>query len=64
MIKKVVRIETTHEMVANDINEFILDSNIDKRGLQANETLVGVQILENLGRLIVVLSVGEKVKCL
>lgn len=60
MIKKVVRIETTHEMVANDINEFILDSNIDKRGLQANETLVGVQILENLGRLIVVLSVGEK----
>ncbi len=60
MIKKVVKIETTHEMVANDINEFILDSNIDKRGLQANEMLVGVQILENLGRLIVVLSVGEK----
>ena len=60
MIKKVVGIETTHEMVANEINEFILDSNIDKRGLQANETLVGVQILENLGRLIVVLSVGEK----
>ena len=60
MIKKVVKIETTHEMVVNDINEFILDSNIDKRGLQANEMLVGVQILENLGRLIVVLSVGEK----
>lgn len=60
MIKKVVRIETTHEMVANDINEFILDSNIDKRGLQPNETLVGFQILENMGRVIVVLSVGEK----
>ena len=60
MIKKVVKIETTHEMVVNDINEFILDSNIDKRGLQPNEILVGVQILENLGRLIVVLSVGEK----
>ena len=37
MIKRVIKIETTKEMVANDINELITGSDIDQEILGDNE---------------------------
>lgn len=45
MIKRVIKIETTKEMVANDINELITGSDIDQEPLGDNEYVVDVQVL-------------------
>nr|DAM41694.1 MAG TPA: hypothetical protein [Caudoviricetes sp.] len=60
MIKRVVKIETTKEMVANDINELITGSDIDQETLGDNEYVVDVQVLNVSETLIALVKIGEK----
>lgn len=60
MIKRIIKIETTKEMVANDINELITGSDIDQELLGENECVVDIRILEDYRRLIVLVLIGEK----
>ena len=60
MIKRVIKIETTKEMVANDINEFITGSDIDQELLGENEYVVDVRVLNVNETLIVIVKIGEK----
>ena len=62
-LKKVVQIETTEGMLANDINEFIQDSNIDEIGLDAaNEKVLEVKILDSVheNKKVLLIFVGNK----
>lgn len=60
MIKRVIKIETTKEMVANDINELITGSDIDQEPLGDNEYVVDVQVLNVNETLIALVKIGEK----
>lgn len=60
MIKRVVKIETTKEMVANDINEFISNSDIDQPILEDNEHVIGYTVIEDVETWYVLVNVGEK----
>ncbi len=60
MIKRVIRIETTKEMVANDINELITGSDIDQEPLEDNECVIDIRTIEDYRRLIVLVLIGEK----
>ena len=60
MIKRVVKIETTKEMVANDINELITGSDIDQETLGDNEYVVDVQVLNVNETLIALVKIGER----
>lgn len=60
MIKRVIKIETTKEMVANDINELITGSDIDQAPLEDNECVIDIRIIEDYRRLIVLALIGEK----
>lgn len=60
MIKRVIKIETTKEMVANDINELITGSDIDQTPLEDNEYVVDVQVLNVNETLIAIVKIGEK----
>lgn len=60
MIKRVIKIETTKEMVANDINELITGSDIDQVLLEENEYVVDVQVLNVNETLISIVKIGEK----
>nr|DAN38580.1 MAG TPA: hypothetical protein [Bacteriophage sp.] len=60
MIKRVIKIETTKEMVANDINELITGSDIDQELLGENEYVVDVQVLNVNETLIALVKIGEK----
>ena len=60
MIKRVIRIETTKEMVANDINELITGSDIHQEPLNDNECVIDIRTIEDSGRLIVLVLIGEK----
>lgn len=60
MIKRVIKIETTKEMVANDINELITGSDIDQETLGDNEYVVDVQVLNVSETLIALVKIGEK----
>lgn len=60
MIKRVIRIETTKEMVANDINELITGSDIDQEPLEDNEYVIDIRTIEDYRRLIVLVLIGEK----
>ena len=60
MIKRVIRIETTKEMVANDINELITGSDIDQELLEDNECVIDIRTIEDYRRLIVLVLIGEK----
>ena len=62
-LKKVVQIETTEGMLANDINEFVQDSNIDEIGLNpANEKVLEVKILDSIheNKKVLLIFVGNK----
>lgn len=62
-LKKVVQIETTEGMLANDINEFVQDSNIDEIGLDAaNEKVLEVKILDSIheNKKVLLIFVGSK----
>lgn len=60
MIKRVIKIETTKEMVANDINELIIGSDIDQELLGDNEYVVDVQVLNVNETLIALVKIGER----
>ena len=66
MIKRVIKIETNKEMVANDINELITGSDIDQAPLEENECVIDIKIIEDIRtiedyrRLIVLALIGEK----
>lgn len=60
MIKRVIKIETTKEMVANDINELITGSDIDQEPLENNECVIDIRTIEDYGHLIVLVLIGEK----
>lgn len=60
MIKRVLKIETTKEMIANDINELITGSDIDQELLGENEYVVDVQVLNVNETLIAIVKIGEK----
>ena len=60
MIKRVIKIETTKEMVANDINELITGSDIDQEALGDNEYVVDVQVLNVNETLIALVKIGER----
>ena len=60
MIKRVIKIETTKEMVANDINELITGSDIDQETLGDNQYVVDVQVLNVNETLIALVKIGEK----
>lgn len=60
MIKRIIKIETTKEMVANDINELITGSDIDQEPLGDNEYVVDVQVLNVNETLIALVKIGEK----
>jgi hypothetical protein len=60
MIKRVIKIETTKEMVANDINELITGSDIDQETLGDNEYVVDVQVLNVNETLIALVKIGER----
>lgn len=62
-LKKVVQIETTEGMLANDINEFVQDSNIDEIGLDAaNEKVLEVKIFDSIheNKKVLLIFVGNK----
>lgn len=62
-LKKVVQIETTEGKLANDINEFVQDSNIDEIGLDAaNEKVLEVKILDSIheNKKVLLIFVGNK----
>lgn len=62
-LKKVVQIETTEGMLANDINEFVQNSNIDEIGLDAaNEKVLEVKILDSIheNKKVLLIFVGNK----
>lgn len=62
-LKKVVQIETTEGMLANDINEFVQDNNIDEIGLDAaNEKVLEVKILDSIheNKKVLLIFVGNK----
>lgn len=60
MIKRVIRIETTKEMVANDINELINNSDIDQPILEDNERVIGYTVIEDVETWYVLVNVGEE----
>ena len=60
MIKRVIKIETTKEMVANDINELITSSDIDQPILEDNERVIGYTVIEDVETWYVLVNVGEK----
>lgn len=60
MIKRIIKIETTKEMVANDINELITGSDIDQTPLEDNECVIDIRTIEDYRRLIVLALIGEK----
>lgn len=60
MIKRIIKIETTKEMVANDINELITGSDIDQEPLGDNEYVVDVQVLNVNETIIALVKIGEK----
>ena len=60
MIKRVIKIETAKEMVANDINELITGSDIDQVLLEENEYVVDVQVLNVNETIIALVKIGEK----
>jgi len=60
MIKRVIKIETTKEMVANDINEFINNSDIDQPILEDNERVIGYTVIGDVETWYVLVNIGEK----
>lgn len=60
MIKRVIKIETTKEMVANDINELINNSDIDQPMLEDNECVISYTVVKDFGTWYVLVNIGEK----
>ena len=60
MIKKVIKLTTTAEMIENDINELINNSDIDQPMLEDNECVLGYTVIKEVGTWFVLVNIGEK----
>lgn len=60
MIKRVIKLTTTVEMIENDINELINNSDIDQPMLEDNECVIGYTVIKEDGTLYVLVNIGEK----
>ena len=60
MITKVIKLTTTPEMIENDINELINNSDIDQPMLNDNECVIGYTVIEDVETWYVLVNVGEK----
>lgn len=60
MIRRIVKLETTKDMIANDINEFINNSDIDQPMLEDNECVLGFVVVKDVETWYVLVNVGEK----
>lgn len=58
--KRIEELETTVEMIANDINEFITGSDIDQPILEDNERVIGYTVIEDVETWYVLVNVGEE----
>ena len=60
MITKVIKLTTTPEMIENDINELINNSDIDQPMLNDNECVIGYTVVKDFETWYVLVNVGEK----
>lgn len=60
MITKVIKLTTTPEMIENDINELINNSDIDQPMLNDNECVLGYTIVKDSETWYVLVNIGEK----
>ena len=60
MITKVIKLTTTPEMIENDINELINNSDIDQPMLNHNECVIGYTVVRDYGTWYVLVNIGEK----
>lgn len=59
MITKVIKL-TTPEMIENDINELINNSDIDQPELNDNECVIGYTVVRDSDVWYVLVNIGEK----
>lgn len=60
MIIKVIKLTTTPEMIENDINELINNSDIDQPELAENECVLGYTVVRDSDVWYVLVNIGEK----
>lgn len=60
MITKVIKLTTTPEMIENDINELINNSDIDQPMLEDNECVISYTVVKDFGTWYVLVNIGEK----
>jgi hypothetical protein len=60
MITKVIKLTTTPEMIENDINELINNSDIDQPMLNDNECVIGYTVVRDSDVWYVLVNIGEK----
>lgn len=60
MITKVIKLTTTPEMIENDINELINNSDIDQPMLEDNECVKGYTVVKDFGTWYVLVNIGER----
>lgn len=60
MITKVIKLTTTPEMIENDINELINNSDIDQPELAENECVLGYTVVRDSDVWYVLVNIGEK----
>lgn len=60
MIKRVIKLTTTTEMIENDINELINNSDIDQPILEDNERVIGYTVIKDVETWYVLVNIGEK----
>jgi hypothetical protein len=60
MITKVIKLTTTPQMIENDINELINNSDIDQPMLEDNECVIDYTIVKDFGTWYVLVNIGER----
>ena len=55
-----IKLTTTPEMIENDINELINNSDIDQPMLEDNECVIGYTVVKDFGTWYVLVNIGEK----
>lgn len=60
MITKVIKLTTTPEMIENDINELINNSDIDQPELNDNECVISYTVVKDFETWYVLVNIGEE----
>lgn len=60
MIKRVIKLTTTAEMIENDINELINNSDIDQPMLGDNECVIEYTVIKEVDTWFVLVNIGER----